>query len=384
MPRDYYEVLGVSRDADDATIKKAFRRLARELHPDVNRQRPRGRGEVQGGRRGLRGAVGPRAPGHLRPLRPRGPAQRRLGAQLRGVRLGVGHLRGVLRRRRRVRRPVRRGRRPPGGAVQGGDVAVAAEIDLADAPSGDDGRGRLRGRDRVRALPRQRRRAGHADRDLPALPGAAASCAPSRARRSARSCAPPCATPATATGEWPASRARCVAAAAARSSATKVSVDIPAGIADGQRIRITGPRPRRRARRAARRPVRAGPRPRGLAVRARRRRPRDRRRRGRAAGGARHDASRCRRSTGETELEIPAGTQPHETLLIRGAGMPSLRGRRTGDLRVVVNVVDPAPPEPGAARAARAAVAVDDRPQPPHRRGRVREAQARVRRPVVH
>src|SRR5829696_2443358 len=38
--RDPYEVLGVARDADDATIKKAFRRLARELHPDVNRHDP--------------------------------------------------------------------------------------------------------------------------------------------------------------------------------------------------------------------------------------------------------------------------------------------------------------------------------------------------------
>ena len=34
--RDYYEVLGVSRDAGESDIKKAFRRLARELHPDVN------------------------------------------------------------------------------------------------------------------------------------------------------------------------------------------------------------------------------------------------------------------------------------------------------------------------------------------------------------
>jgi len=38
--RDPYEVLGVSRDADETTIKKAFRKLARELHPDVNRHDP--------------------------------------------------------------------------------------------------------------------------------------------------------------------------------------------------------------------------------------------------------------------------------------------------------------------------------------------------------
>jgi molecular chaperone DnaJ len=34
--RDYYEVLGVRRDAGEGEIKKAFRRLARELHPDVS------------------------------------------------------------------------------------------------------------------------------------------------------------------------------------------------------------------------------------------------------------------------------------------------------------------------------------------------------------
>jgi len=36
MKRDYYEVLGVPRDADIQQIKKAYRKLAREHHPDVN------------------------------------------------------------------------------------------------------------------------------------------------------------------------------------------------------------------------------------------------------------------------------------------------------------------------------------------------------------
>lgn len=34
--RDYYEVLGVSRDADEATLKKAYRKVAKKYHPDVN------------------------------------------------------------------------------------------------------------------------------------------------------------------------------------------------------------------------------------------------------------------------------------------------------------------------------------------------------------
>jgi DnaJ-class molecular chaperone len=40
MPGDYYEILGVQRDANKAEVKTAFRRLARELHPDVNDHDP--------------------------------------------------------------------------------------------------------------------------------------------------------------------------------------------------------------------------------------------------------------------------------------------------------------------------------------------------------
>jgi molecular chaperone DnaJ len=42
---------------------------------------------------------------------------------------------------------------------------------------------------------------------------------------------------------------------------------------------------------------------------------------------------------GEEEVEVPAGTQPGTVITLRGRGMPSLRRGRPGDQRVVVTVV---------------------------------------------
>ena len=117
-------------------------------------------------------------------------------------------------------------------------------------------------------------------------------------------------------------------------------VMVPAGIADGQRIRVSG-----RGHAGER-----GAHPGDLYVLVRVRPDERFVREGDdlitaldvaaplAALGATLDAPTL---DGPAPVEVPGGTQPGEILTVRGQGMPSLRGGRRGDLRVVVNIVIP-------------------------------------------
>ena len=72
MPEeDYYTLLGVGRNATEEDIKRAYRRLARELHPDTNTGTPDD-AKVERFKlvnRAYRDAEGPRSPAAVRHVR---------------------------------------------------------------------------------------------------------------------------------------------------------------------------------------------------------------------------------------------------------------------------------------------------------------------------
>jgi molecular chaperone DnaJ len=338
--RDYYEILGVGRDADEATIKKAFRRLARELHPDVNRHDPDAEEKFKEaaeayevlsdaerratydryGREGLRsGGYAPNFEGF-------GSVSDIFEAFFGGGG-AFGDLFGM-------------GGAARGGAIQGGDVAVTAEIDLADAARG--------GAVEVSYEAVATCEHCHGNGAEPGTPIETCSRCQGTGQLRAVSRTPFGQVMRTAVcdvcnGDGRVARDPCkqCRGRGRKVERAKVKVDVPAGIADGQRIRISG---------RGHAGERGGP-PGDLYVLIRvREDPRFVRDGDDLITVVDVSAPLAALGTvvevptvleGPVEVDVPAGIQPNETLIVRGAGLPALRGRRTGDLRVVVNVVVP-------------------------------------------
>jgi molecular chaperone DnaJ len=336
--RDYYDVLGVPRDADETTIKKAFRKLARELHPDVNSHDPEAEEKFKEAAEAYEvlsdaerratydrfGHEGLRSGGYAPNFEGFGSVSDLFDAFFGGGG-PFGDLFG--------------GGGRAGGPIQGGDVAVAAEISLGEAAHGAS----VEVSYEAVALCEHCRGNG-------AEPGTPIETCPrcqGTGQLRAVSRTPFGQIVRTAAcdvchGEGRVAREPCkVCRGRGRKvERSRASIDVPAGIADGQRIRIGG---------RGHTGERGGP-PGDLYVLVRvREDPRFVRDGDDLMTAVDVSAPLAALGTsvevptidGPVELEIPAGTQPHETLVVRGAGMPALRGRRHGDLRVVVNVVVP-------------------------------------------
>ena len=338
MPRDYYEILGVDRGADDAQIKKAFRRLARELHPDVNAHDPEAESKFKEAaeayevlsdaeRRRMYDAYGHEG------LRTGGyaPNFESFGSisDLFSSFFGAGGFDAVF----------GSGRQGRGGPMQGGDVAVAVPIELSDAAHGK----RVQvAYDATVACEHCRGNGAEPGTPIVTCPTCQGAGQVQRIARTRFGQLVRTAVCETCGGEGRAAQQPCKVCEGRGMQVERqsVEVDVPPGIADGQRIRITG---------RGHAGERGGP-PGDLYVVVRVAEDERFLRDGEdlitvvdvpaplAALGATVDVPTL---DGEVPVDVPAGTQPGETILLRGRGMPPLQRGRTGDLRVVVNVTIP-------------------------------------------
>jgi molecular chaperone DnaJ len=336
MKRDAYEVLGVPKDADEQQIKKAFRKLARELHPDVNSHDP----EAEEKFKEAAEAYEILSDSERRSVYDR-YGHEGLGAQgFESGFSGFGSFADIF--------DAFFGGGDPfggafggatGGAVQGGDVAVAVEVSLADAARGAEVSVEFEAVETCEHC--------HGNGAEPGTPiETCEHCGGAGQLRSVTRTAfgqlvrshvcDACG------GDGKIAREPCheCSGRGLVASIRKLDVQIPAGIADDQRIRVSG---RGHAGERGGRPgdlyvlvhvtpderfVRDGndlvtvidlPAP-------------------QAALGARVSVPTL---DGEEEVEIEPGTQPGTVVTLRGKGMPSLQRGRRGDQRVVVNVMIP-------------------------------------------
>jgi molecular chaperone DnaJ len=337
MPRDYYDVLGLDRGADEAAVKKAFRRLARELHPDVNAHDPEAEEKFKEAaeayevlsdpeRRQLYdsyGHEGLKSGGYAPNFGDFGSI-----SDLFSAFFGAGGFDAAF-----------GGTRMRGGAVQGGDVAVAAAIDLAEAAHGVQTEVAYDVRSRCPTCNGNGAQPGTPIETCPRCQGAGQLQAVSRTAFGQLVRSVVCDV-CGGDGRRPRDPCETCRGDGMVVEQRRVQVDIPAGIADGQRIRLSG---------RGHAGERGGPSG-DLYVVVRVREDERFLRDGNdlvtvvdvpaplAALGTTVDVPTL---DGPVPVEVKAGTQPGEEIRLGGRGMPPLSRGRTGDLRVIVNVTIP-------------------------------------------
>jgi molecular chaperone DnaJ len=338
MPRDPYEVLGVSRDASELQIKKSFRKLARELHPDVNAHDPYAEEKFKEAAEAYEilsdaerratydryGHEGLRSGGYAPNFDAFGSLSDLFDAFFGGGSPFGGAFGGGGGR---------------GGAAPGGDLAVAVEISLAQAAAGESVEVSYEAIDRCEHCQGNGAEPGTPIERCERCGGAGQLQGVTRTPfgQMVRTVVCDACHGDGRVAKQPCQQCHGRGQQAVRRSA---QVNVPAGIADGQRIRVGG-----------RGNVGSPGAPAGDLYVLVRVRPDERFLREGDDLITTLDVSAPKASLGATfevptldgprPLEVPAGTQPGETILVRGQGMPSLRGGRRGDLRVIVNVVVP-------------------------------------------
>jgi len=330
--RDYYELLGVGREASEAEIKRAFRQLARELHPDVS-DAP----DADARFREVVEAYEVLSKTETRDLYDRyGHAGLRSGGFQAGH-VDFGNLADLF--SAFFGDDALFGGRAGGSRARGADLAATVEIDLVEAAHGV-----------TREVPFEAAVTCTRCGGDGAEPGTEIATCPTcngsgRLQQVTRSVfgefvrtqtCPTCAGSGRRI-EQPCTECR---GAGRVVEERTLAVEIPPGIHHGQRIRLTGEG------HAGLVGGRAG----DVYVEVRIRPDARFVREGddiyatvdltftQAALGATLTIPTL---DGEEELELPPGTQPGEIVVLRGRGMPVLQGRGRGDQRILVNVLIP-------------------------------------------
>src|ERR687898_162775 len=323
MRRDPYEVLGVAHDADEREIKKTFRRVARELHPDVNRHDP-------GAEEKFKEAAETYDRYGFEGLDSRGFASESHGfgsfADIFDAFFGGDPFGGAF-------------GRAGAGRIQGGDLAVEVEVTLADAAAGKTVEVAYELVDTCEHCRGNGAEPGTPIEACPTCNGAGRIRAVTRTAFGQLVREQACDT-CGGEGRIPSEPCHECGGRGRRAVRKTLQVDIPAGIADEQRIRLTG---------RGHAGERGGP-PGDLYVLVRVAEDERFIRDGSdlvsvvdvpAPAAALGTTVIVPTLDGDDEIDVPAGTQPGTVVTPRERGMPTIGRGRRGDQQVVLNVVIP-------------------------------------------